>query len=416
MKHETHRRPADVLIRRPRICFLAWSLIAAGSASAQERPWTLIASQAVRYDSNVFRAERGTPSESDVSSITSIEGRLRARLGRQVAYLSAGASAHRYRDNDQLDFTGSMLETGVNWATVERLSGTLRYVQHRGLAVYGLAGVPQTTDRVLERAQLSEATVRFGITSRSALLGSLAQRRVDYSAVQYQDREFDQNIASLGYQHGIDRALTLGVGARYTRERTPRYEEPTPGNFIANRGTRRDLDVTALWQASGLSTISARLSVTRQRYTQAEAADFSGLTGSLRWSYQPTGRLRLNAQFDRDTGAETRFADFSGSGDTSSQAAESRRLANSAQLEAFYELTGKTRLNTRLRHTRAQLSDGSNSGHDTTNIYGLGIEYQPTRTLLLGCEAARENRSTRSPLSYSYRATMAQCLARLTLD
>lgn len=414
MKHKTNR-PLAILPKHSCTWFLAWSLTAAGSVLAQERPWTLSASQAVRYDSNVFRSERGAPSESDVSSITSLEGRLRARLGRQEAYVSAGASAHRYRENDQLDFTGSTLETGLNWSTVERLSGTLRYVQHRGLAVYGLAGAPQTTDRVLERARLGEASVRFGLTSRSALLASLAQRRVDYSVAEYQDREFQQNVVSLGYQHGIDRALTLGVGARHTRERTPRYDEPTPGNFVANRGTRRDLDFTALWRATGLSTVSARLSATRQRYSQAEEADFSGITGSLRWEYRPTGRLSLNAQLDRDTGAETRFADFSG--EASEQAAESRRLVNSAQLEAFYALTGKTRMNARLRHTRAKLSDASGStGHDNTNTYGLGIEYNPTRTVLLGCEAAQENRSTRSPLSYSYRATVAQCLVRLTLD
>jgi hypothetical protein len=403
--------------RLARTCapMLALGLMVLGPAQAQERPWTLSASQAVRYDSNVFRAERGSPSETDVSSITSLDGRLRARLGRQQAYAAAGVSAHRYRENDQLDFTGTTLETGLNWATVERLSGTVRYVQHRGLAVYGAAGAPQTTDRVLERTQLGEATVRFGMTARSALLASLAQRRVDYSVVEYEDREYQQNVASLGYQYGVERALTLGVGGRYTRERTPRYDEPTPGNFVANRGTRRDLDFTAVWQASGLSTVSARISATRQRYTQADEADFSGATGSLRWEYRPTGRLSLNTQLDRDTAAEARFADFAG--EAPEQSVESRRLVNSAQLEALYELTGKTRMNARLRHARSKLSDGTGAtGHDNTNTYGLGIEYNPTRTLLLGCEAGQENRSTRSPLSYSYRATVAQCLVRLTLD
>lgn len=394
---------------------LALGLSALGAAQAQERPWTVSASQAVRYDSNVFRAERGTPTDSDVASITSLEGRLRAQLGRQQAYLGGGVSAHRYRDNDQLDFTGNTLETGVNWATVERLSGTLRYVQNRGLAVYGAAGAPQINDRILERTQLGEATVRFGITSRSALLGSVAQRRVDYSEAAYQDREYQQDVASLGYQYGVERALTLGVGARHTRDHTPRYDEPTPGTFVANRGTRRDVDFTALWQPSGLSTVSARISATRQRYTQATEAEFSGATGSLRWEYRPTGRLSLSTQLERDTGAEARFADFSGTDPELS--VESRRLVNSAQLEARYELTGKTRLNARVRHARTKLSDGTGTtGHDNTNIYGLGIEYNPTRTVLLGCEAGQENRSTASSLSYAYRVTTAQCLVRLTLD
>jgi hypothetical protein len=384
-------------------------------AQAQDRPWTLSAAQAFRHDSNIFRSERGTPAESDLSSITSLDGRLRARLGRQEAYLAAGVSAHRYRENDQLDFTGNTLETGLNWATVERLSGNVRYVQHRGLALYGAAGAPQITDRVLERAQLAEATVRLGITSRSAVRAGLSHRRVDYSVVEYENREYRQNVASLGYLYGVERALTLGVGGRYTRERTPRYDEPTPGTFVENRGSRRDLDLTAVWQASGLSTVSARLSATRQRYTQAEAADFSGTTGSLRWEYRPSGRLTLNTQLDRDTAAEARFADISGS--SPEQSAQSQRLVNSASVDARYELTGKTRMNARLRHARGKLSDSSGAtGHDNTTLYGLGVEYNPTRTILLGCEAGQESRSTRSTLSYSYRATVTQCLVRLTLD
>jgi hypothetical protein len=394
---------------------LTAGLLGLGTAQAQERPWTLSAAQALRYDSNVFRTERGTPAETDVSSITSLDGRLRARLGRQQAYVGAGLSAHRYRDNDQLDFTGRTLEAGVNWATVERLSGTVRYVQNLGSAVYGAADAPQVRDRVLERTQLAEATVRFGMTSRSALLAGWAHRRVDYSIVAYQDREYQQNVASLGYQYGVDRALTLGVGTRYTRDRTPRYDEPTPGTFVENRSTRRDLDFTAAWQPGGLSTVSARVSASRQRHTQATAADFSGVTGSLRWEYRPTGKLTLITQLDRDTAAEARFMAFDG--DAPESSIESRRLVNSAQVEARYELTGKTRMNARLRQARSDLDDGAGaSGSDTTTLYGLGVEYNPTRTVLLGCELGRESRSTASSLSFSYRATVAQCLARLTLD
>ena len=395
---------------------LLLGLCAHGSAwSQEERPWTLGVSQGFRYDSNVFRTPRGTPAESDVESITALDGRLRARLGRQELYLLGEVSAHRFRDNGRLNNVGNRVETGVNWATIERLSGNLRYVQNRSLAAFGTAGQPLLTDRAVEQTRLAEATVRYGVTARSALRAGFAHRRVDYSIAAFENREYRQNVTSLGYQYGLERALTLGIGGRHTEGRTPRYDEPTPGTFVADRSKRRDVDLTAVWVPSALSTISARISATREEHSQAEEADFSGTTGSLSWEYRPSGRLNLRTQLERDTGAESRFANFTG--EDPELSLESRRIVTSAQLGARYELTGKTRLNARYRYARGKLtSTGGDTGHDETQLYGLGIEYQPLRTLSLGCEAGQERRSTTSSLSFPYRATVALCSARLAID
>lgn len=405
------------LARRPG----AWKLVlllglcGPGPVWSQERPWTVGVSQALRYDSNVFRAPRGLPEHSDVESITGLDGQLRARFGRQEAYLSGGLSAHRYRDNAPLNHVGSRMETGINWSTIERLSGTVRYAQNRSLAAFGTAGQPRLTGRAVERTQLAEATVRHGITARSAVLAGWAHRRVDYSIAEFDAREYQQNVASLGFQHGLERALTLGLGGRYTQGRTPRYDEPSPGTFIANRSKRRDVDFTALWVPSGLSTFSARLSATREEHSQAAEANFSGATGSLSWEYSPTGRLSLSTRFERDTGAETRFSDFTG--ETPELSIESRRIVTSAQLGARYELTGKTRMNARYLLARGKLTSSSgHAGHDTTRLYGLGVEYDPMRTLRLACEAGQETRSTNTTLSFAYQAVVARCSARLAID
>lgn len=395
---------------------LLLGLLTNGSAwSQEESPWALGASQAFRYDSNVFRTPNGTPARSDVESITGVDGRLRAQLGRQEIYLSGELSAHRYRENSGLDNVGNRIETGINWATIERLSGTLRHAQNRSLAAFGAAGEPLITERAVERTQLTEATVRYGLTARSALQAGWAHRRVDYSIAEYDNREYRQNVTSLGYQYGLERALTLGIGGRYTEGRTPRYDEPAPGTFVADRSKRRDVDLTATWVPSALSTISARISATREEHSQADEADFSGTTGSLSWEYLPSGRLSLNAQIARDTGAESRFASFTGQDPELN--VESQRILTSAQLGARYELTGKTRLNARYRYARGKLSNTSgDTGHDVTQLYGLGVEYEPLRTLRLACEAGQERRSTNSPLSFAYRATVALCSARLAID
>jgi len=391
------------------------ALGASGAAWSQERPWTVGVSQTVRYDSNVFRTPRGTPADSDIESITGLDGRLRARLSRQEAYVAAGAGLHRYRDNDSLDHVSGRFETGINWSTVERLSGTVRYAQSRSLAAFGTAGAQVITERAIERAELADATVRYGIGSRSALQAGWAHRRVDYSITEFEDQEYRQTVTSLGFLHGLERPLTLGVGVRYTRGRTPRYDEPAPGVFVADRSTRRDLDFTATWVPSGLSTINARLSASEEDHSQAEEADFSGLTGSLSWDYQPSGRLSFNTLLERDTGSESRFSRFTA--DSPETSVESRRIVTSAQVGARYALTGKINLHARLREARTSLRDtAGSSGRENATAYVVGIDYRPARAWLVACEAGQEKRSTGSALSYSYQATVAQCLVRLSLD
>lgn len=393
---------------------MAQGQLTEGPATIDARPFTLGVSQAFTHDTNLFRSPSGTPSDSDLRSVTGLMAEWNQPLGRQRLHASAGVAAHRFRDFDQLDHVASSAHAGIDWSTVERLSGTLRYAYNRSLADYGTAGAPRITSRNLESAQLAEFTARYGVAARTALRAGLERRQVDYSAQAFQDREYRQDVVALGIEHGLERALRWGVGVRHTDGRRPRFTEVSPGVFRADESTRRDVDFTAEWTPTGRSTFNGRVSHSREDHSAPELADFSGITGSLGWDYALTGKIRMHAQFDRDTGAETRFSDFTGN--APEYTLDSSRVTNTAQLRLRYAPTAKIEAHAGYRHSTGKLSNTSGeSGRDTTRAVQLGAHYAVSRSFDIGCQWQHERRTSSTTLSSPYRATMTTCLARLAL-
>ena len=69
---------------------------------------------------------------------------------------------------------------------------------------------------------------------------------------------------------------------------------PTLGPVEPDKMDRKDIDFTATWVPSGLSTVTGRLSVTREDHTAPSRGNFHGLTGGVTWDYKPTGKLSFS--------------------------------------------------------------------------------------------------------------------------
>lgn len=395
-------------------CLLTLACGFALPALAQERPLTYGVSQAFRHDSNLYRTSTEEPRVSDWRSITSLNAGYQREFGLQRAFANAQVGLHRFNETTALNHTSYALNLGMDWRAVERWSGTLRYGVEQGLGDYSRPELGNLLERNLERSQVLAATVRFGVSEVMALEGGLEHRRVDYSAQAARTGEFDQNVAQLGVRYGLSGALQLGAGVRLSESDYPRGREVEPGVFVANQVDRKDIDLTAQWAPTAISTVRARLSRTRETNSPAVEFDFSGITWGLGWAYQPTARLGFDFAMDRDTGTELRFTDFvAGEPTTDPTQVQLRGLTTAYHARVRYELTSTVDLTgsyTRRRGT-VNASTGE-SGRDTTSIVGFGVQYAATRTISVGCSIARESRSSDTPLSYPYRATVAGCLVQ----
>lgn len=391
---------------------LALGLAFIGCAQAQESPYYIGVSQAFTRDSNLFNAQKGLE-KSDTVSSTGLLGGLDLELGRQRVYADFTATSNRYKTYEQLDNESYSLNTGLNWQTVEHLSGSIGVIGRQNLGRLAIPLAPEVKNT--ERLEQASASVRYGFASRLGVEGGVLHRRLKYSHSSW--RDFTERGGNLGLRWGTPGSvLTLGAAARITNGEAPRHQvllDPqlphlgfgpvTPDDY-----DRKDIDFTAMWTPSALSTINGRISLTRERHSAPSRPDFSGVTGSVVWDYKPTDKLALQTSLERDTGSQTIF---SSSLLTGFQLVESStsRIDTVLRVGAKYALTAKIALDAAVAYTRGSVEgeSGRAFGRSTSN-YRLGARYQATRTISLGCNAEHDAYS-------NLRHTTAGCSAQFVL-
>ncbi len=394
--------------RKLAVAAAAAALLAGAPAWAEESPYYIGGSLGATHDSNIFRR---AAREADTITSEGIFGGVDQPLGRQRVFANANVNANQFKSNHQLNNTSYGLTSGLDWQTIEHLSGTVRYLTNQRLANYGDPNAPLTTEKNVERSQQLAATARYGISSAFALEGGAERRAVSFSLAG-DNRDFTQRVGHLGLRWGGTGILSVGVGVRSTRGDVD----------LGDKTSRRDVDLSVTWQPSGASVVSGRLSSTRETHSLANVSEFSGVTGSLSWTYKPTGRTQFAASLSRDTGSETTFTIFPSVLPNTPPfitSADTNRLTTVLQAVASYELTGKIGLNGNLRYSRnttAQtgLLSPNTTGHDTLSAIGLSASYAATRSVSLGCNVGHDSRST-GVADSTYSANTIGCSVQVTL-
>ncbi len=387
-----------------RLLALAAAAACASGAWAQARPYYLGASLGVTHESNVFRA-RANEQSTTVTSAGLIGG-IDQQFGRQRVYARGSVYNNAYSGLSLLDNVSYSLGAGLQWETVERLSGSLSVGASQRLANDTAPDLqPIVINRKnIENARQVAARVRYGIAASLAIEAGYANRRVDYSTVEYIVREHTQDTANIGLRWSSSDLLSLGVGVRYTEVDRPNALIAAPNIIGPQKSKRRDIDFTAVWKPTGRSTLDGRISLTDQEYSTGITPDVSGVTGSLIWGFNPGGRLSFSASAIRDTGTETSFFQFAP--DQNPISVDNARISTQYGLQAFYELTAKTALNARIRHRSSSFANNASSSADS---YGLGVNWAPTRAITVGCNIARESRDN------AYDADVFGCFGQFVL-
>jgi hypothetical protein len=402
------------------LALAALGIPGAGTAWAQEaNTYYLGAAQAFTRESNVFRVATGQPESSDTYSTTSLLAGLDRSIGRQRVFGDAAVRYNRYRDNTQLNNTGYGADLGIDWETVQSLSGRIGYTVKQNLARYGADQGPVLTTKNLERGQQFVARGQYGAVSALSLEAMYVHRRLDYSAPEYAFQEFRQDAVRVGLLYRPGGLLTLGVGVRHTEGEYPFAIVPSTGATQADEFSRNDLDLTAVYVVTGQSTLNARLSYTREKHDAVTARNLSASTGAISWDYKPTGKLRFTTELVRDTGAETAFIGLSQSG--ASGVGNNSTLSNTLAIRAVYEATAKVQVEAYGRYVERDLTNTQGgslpaTGSDRFGEAKLGVTWMPTRSLTFGCSFSREKRGTSSPLSYGYAANVGTCLGQVKLQ
>lgn len=402
---------------RHRLSLLAAAALVATASQAQspDRPWYVGAQQDFTHDSNVFRASSGET--SDTLSTSSLRGGLNLLFGRQRAFADASVSHQRYLDKSARSHTGYSLASGLDWSTIERLSGNVIFNANRSLAPFnpgglGLGIFPISLTNIATTSEL-RAVARLGAETKLGFEAGAGRRRVSFSAPEYASREYNQDSAHAGVSYRPSGILSLGAGV--SGERT-RYQAPAPGQAASDRSRRQDVFATATWVPTGASKITARMAASNTEYDLGSAGDFEGVTGFLTWEWKPSGLLKINTSLSRDTGQESGFLRLFDLSNVS--ATDFSQVTNTLAVRALYELTGKILVDAGLEVARRNLADGFTgaTGRDTTTTLSLGAKWSATRTASLGCNVSRLSRSASGNASSDYDANRFGCFGQLLID
>lgn len=398
------------------------------AALAETSPWYVGVAQRVTHESNLYRVDTDTAlgalSRSDTVSSTSLVAGLDQPLGRQRLFGSATLSANRYRRNDYLNDNSYALSGGLDWSSIERLSGNVNLAASRNQRSFNVdssPGVPETRKNNESVAQL-DTTVRVGDVTRLTLEATLGHRRVGYSAAEYAGSQYRQNRGSLGlrWRPGV---ATFGAALSLADSRYEASPVQAATGQAAEQVRRSSLDLSVNWPASGASTVYARLSPTRATYNEFTQRDFSGLTGALRWNWVPTGKLSLDTRFVHDISQDSNFETFGGPAIAGTS--NTGRTSTEWRSTLGYQMTAKIVLTAGFGSTHRRLEQTANlaglsvvtgAGSDDTNTLSFGLRWVPQRSLQIGCSAAREQRSATGGLTQPYRANTLNCYGQITLQ
>lgn len=378
-------------------------------------PYWLSLAQTAAHDSNVLRlTDRQQPpaglSRADNVYTTALAGGLDQTFGRQRLSGTATLQHTHYGDNTVYDGLGYTLRLGLDWATVNHLSGSLvlgaSRAQRPNLRDLGDAVITTGND---ESVRDLDGRVALGRAGRLQMELSYGRRSLRYDAAASRFRNFDQDRVGLGVRHRFSDALQASVGLRRVLTDYPFLLTSLADPLDRRRRDEIGLDLS--WRPSGSSRLAARLAQGRTRHEQFGSRDFDATTGRLEWQWDPGGRLSLSSRLSRDAGQ-----------DDSVNSSVFSRTTDVLGLNAAYRLTAKVTLGGRLDWIRrAQQGAGGNvegiRGRDTGTAVALDIRWTPTRNSSLGCRIGRERRGPNvSPaIDEAFHARSLGCSAQIAL-
>ncbi len=404
---------------------LAAAALTPAVSQAQQSPYYIGASLGASHDSNLLRLgndqQAGSgQTKADTTTQASLLAGFDQPFGRQRAYANVSVRDTRYTNNTLYNNQGYTLSAGLDWSTIDRISGSLSATANRSLASFNTAGIGLLTEKNLQDTTGIGATVNVGLVTEYSLVASIGHRQVTNSldTPSVKALDFEQDNGSIGVRWSPRASTTFGLSLSETRGRYPKFVTNNDGSFQADRYKQTGVDLTANLQPAGTSAFDARVSLGKTSYDLNQARDFSGLTGTIGWTWQPAGRVKFTSRYTRDTGQNSYAVQLFGV----PGASDYTQLNNSVRVQADYDVSGKIAATAAVQVTDRKLTntisliDLNQTGRDTSTVLSLGARWAPLRSVLVGCDLSTENRSAGGELGVPLRDNTIGCYGQFQLQ
>ncbi|WP_326533343.1 XrtB/PEP-CTERM-associated polysaccharide biosynthesis outer membrane protein EpsL [Pseudorhodoferax sp.] len=371
----------------PKLTRLAWAgamlpgLLAQLPAHADDETDTfrLSASQALRYDSNLFR--RSSDERSETRSTTTAGVEFDKRYSLQRVELDANVAAHRYRANDYLDFNALNYRAVWHWSLTPRLRGTLARTRSEDINTFDYY---RSFDRNVRTEHRTAGSAEAVLGRDWRLLGGVDRERRSNERPTAQDGDYTLRNLSAGVRwlfpsgSHISYRLLDGRGDYQNRE---------PGvGFAPTAFEQREHELRLSWSVTEKTTLDARLAHLEREHPGLPERDFSGPRGNLSLQWSATAQVGVQLMLARELSAyQTNTASY----------ATNNRIA----LNPYWTLSARTTLYAGIDHGRYAFGGAlpgsvDEDREDRTNGAVLGVRWKPLDALSLRASLARERRSS----------------------
>ncbi len=388
-----------------------------GSCLAQEDeslPLFLTTSLTLMHDSNLART---TERQSDTVRSAAVAAGLNKAYGRQTYLLYGRLTKNQYNrfadvlDNDSKNLNGKF--------TSELLSNWL--VTLGGQYEENLNSLQDNTlqERVIKNVRTYRDTnlsLQYGKTGLWSIVGKLDQNDLTYSRQRIQNAE--QTSQSVRVYYNPSDLMRLGVGPRWVKTEYP-YRT------VSKKVEETNLDFTADWRVTGVSSLNGLMSVRDTKYidSNGQAVNNDSVTCSLGWIYTPRGPVSYSVNLSRKSNSDRFNSGLLGLGSVSTD-----YITNSVGLGARWQATAKVTLganyarnmydNSRtVKYSLAQLSVLNSTSNTESHLdtYSLDLQYQPTRSVGLSCSVSKYSQ-TLDIVRNEYDGHSTSCSASFTLE
>lgn len=371
---------------------------------------TLIASQSLSTDSNLFRlpasantlATVGKSSAAEQIEATSLTLKFSKAYSLQRFELAVNLIDYRYQNFSYLSFTAHNYNAAWRWSLTPRLHGNLNTDRTETLNSFSdFQGFNLRNQRTNTSSRFN-ALYEFG--GPWEVFGGISQATQTNLQPLLAESDYTANSAEAGLRY----ALASGSSLAYTLKNASgqSINRPfSPAGLYDDGFKQIDHELKFLWSISGNSTAdltSAYISRTHAHFSQR---DYSGLNTAVNFNWNISGKSALSTGWARD---------LSSYQSASTNYSQTDRLF----IGPVWQLSSKMAARARYEVARREYL-GSPSGlvtaqrSDTTTDASVSLDWQPNQYLTFSATLQNAKRASTLP-GLDYESHMANLSAQFT--
>jgi exopolysaccharide biosynthesis operon protein EpsL len=369
---------------RPLVLVLCTAFALPAGAGPSD-PLHLYAGVSYGHDDNLLRVPDNAPvfDNTRADSWWEREGGLifDKTYSRQRVSVIAKVSKYDFNHFKQLNYDGKDFQATWFWQLGNHLEGKIGTSYQQVLAPYtdfysNERNLRVTRSKFVDGAWHPHPAMRVRSSfRRDAYNYELASQR-------YNNRTEDASELEVDYlPHS---GSTVGLVARHVKGMYP-YLRPFGSEILSDNFTQDELKAHVLWIASGHTTIDALVGRTQRSQPAYGAGKTSGLTGRVKATYKPRGKMTYNLSAWRDFAPlESRVVSYT--------------LNKGTSLDAQWDATAKIRVNAAAIYERrsynARTGLPSFSGlTDSIQTDNLSATWSPRPTVQVTAGMAHQKRN-----------------------